>query len=255
MSGGNIGLGALTGAITAGAFLGAGSIINSMGLLSTVGGPSMGQIMGASAIHFVAGAASGAVDAAITGGNAGTGAIESGVSAGVAEGVGVGLGLLPDESGGWLSNLQPVDKFIAGLGVTTTLGSLAGGVTAELEGGNFGQGMAQGVWTAAYGFIFNSTVHGMALFIQNGRIIYYVSGYTYFLRGDYHKALFYGLFLMQITSNPEGVLMTASSYYCLGNREAFDKLFKKLEADSRISDRLPWIIRNLKKKCGGQVRP
>ncbi len=37
----------------------------------------------------------------------------------------------------------------------TTVGSLTSGVTAELAGGKFLQGMGQGAWTAAYGFIFN----------------------------------------------------------------------------------------------------
>jgi tetratricopeptide (TPR) repeat protein len=77
-----------------------------------------------------------------------------------------------------------------------------------------------------------------------------LAGYTYYLMGDYHKSLLYGLFLMQTTSNPEGSLMTAASYYCLGNRKAADELFNKLEEDSRIRGKMPAIMNDLRKKCG-----
>jgi RHS repeat-associated protein len=155
MTGGNIGLGALTGAISGGAFLAAGSIIASSGLETVVQAGSASAIMEASAIHFIAGATAGAINAGITGGNVGLNALEGGVSAGVAYGAAAELGLEPGAQSGLLSGLQPEQKFIANLGFQTTVGALSGGVTAKLAGGNFLQGMGQGAWTAAYGFIFN----------------------------------------------------------------------------------------------------
>ena len=82
-----------------------------------------------------------------------------------------------------------------------------------------------------------------------------LAGYTYFLMGKYQKSLLYGLFLTQITSNPEGPLMTAASYYCLGNKNASDNLFRKLDADPGVRRVLPVIMQNLRNKCGGQAKP
>ena len=81
-----------------------------------------------------------------------------------------------------------------------------------------------------------------------------LAGNTHFFMGDYHKALLYGLSIMQMdSSNPEGLALSASSYYCLGNREAADELFKKLEADPRIRGKVPAIMLNVRKKCGSET--
>ena len=81
--GGNVGLGALTGAISGAAFALAGGAIQSWGLIQGVEEGNQLAIAEASAIHFAAGAASGAIDAAITHGNIGMCAVTSGVSEGI----------------------------------------------------------------------------------------------------------------------------------------------------------------------------
>jgi RHS repeat-associated protein len=105
ITGGNIGKGALTGAISA------------VGILS-------GGILG--------GAAAGAINAEITGGDPGIGAIMGGISAGI--GFAVGSIQLPDNAVGSL----------AGLALNSGQGALVGGVQAEIQGGSFGQGAEKG---------------------------------------------------------------------------------------------------------------
>lgn len=39
------------------------------------------------------------------------------------------------------------------------IGGITGGTTAEMYGGNFGNGFQHGAMTAAYGYVFNHTVH------------------------------------------------------------------------------------------------
>ena len=126
-------MGGLTGALSAGAFYGAGSFIQNIGLQAMIQHGSVSALMEASAIHFAVGAATGAMNAGITGGNVGLNAIESGVSAGVAYGAAGELGLEPGAETGWLHALQPEQKFIANLGFQTTVGALSGGVTANWE--------------------------------------------------------------------------------------------------------------------------
>ena len=167
-------MGAFTGALSAGIFNAAGGVISSMGLLKGVEAGSASAIAEASAIHFIAGAASGAISSALSGGHIGLNALESGVSAGVAYGAGAELGMMPGSKTGWLSELNTDEKFVAGIAFHTTVGSLTGGVTAELAGGRFVQGMGQGAWTAAYGFIFNEAAHAAESFILKN---VHVTGY------------------------------------------------------------------------------
>ena len=158
ITGANIALGALTGAISGAAFALAGGAIESWGLIQQVEAGNQLAIAEASAIHFAAGAASGAINAAITGGNVGLSSLTSGISEGISYAVGAGLGMMPGTTTGWYFKLAPEQQFFAGLAVRTGVGALVGGATAELAGGEFIQGMGQGAWTAAYGFIFNETL-------------------------------------------------------------------------------------------------
>ncbi len=143
------------GALSAGIFEGAGGVISSMGLLQGVEAGSTAAIAEASAIHFIAGAACGAINSALSGGNVGLNALVGGVSAGVSYGAAAELGMMPGTPSGWFSKLNPAEQVVSGIAFHTAVGSLTGGVTAELAGGKFTQGMGQGAWTAAYGFIFN----------------------------------------------------------------------------------------------------
>jgi hypothetical protein len=88
--------------------------------------------------------AAGAVGAVVQGGNPAMGAITAGVSVGVAA----------------ICQQTPLasifdsikDEFLKQLVVTTTSGALAGGVTAEMFGGNFGEGAASGLASSAATF-------------------------------------------------------------------------------------------------------
>ncbi|NIM06328.1 MAG: hypothetical protein GTN65_12100, partial [Armatimonadetes bacterium] len=88
--------------------------------------------------------AAGALGSAIQGGDPLMGAMTAGVSAGVAA----------------VCQQTPLasvfdgieDEFLKGLIVSTTSGALAGGVTAEMFGGDFGQGAAHGAASAAAGY-------------------------------------------------------------------------------------------------------
>ncbi len=83
--GGDPMMGAFTGALSAGIFNAAGGVISSMNLLSAVEAGNASAIAEDSAIHFIAGAASGAINAAATGGHIGLNAlIGGGIAAGVA---------------------------------------------------------------------------------------------------------------------------------------------------------------------------
>ena len=155
ITGGNILMGALTGAISGAAFALAGGAIQSWGLIQQIEAGNQLAIAEASAIHFAAGAASGAINAGITGGNVGLSSLTSGISEGISYGVGAELGMIPGTNTGWYSKLSPEQQFFSGLAVRTGVGSLVGGATAEMMGGKFLQGMGQGAWTAAYGFLFN----------------------------------------------------------------------------------------------------
>ncbi|MFZ3136061.1 MAG: hypothetical protein WA126_01575, partial [Thermodesulfovibrionales bacterium] len=118
ITGGNIGLGMITGAV-GGAFLGAAS---GYGIVAEIG----------------AGAASGGIMAGFTGGNVGQGMLYG--AAGAA--AGYGLGLAAKDIGN--ANFQFAARVAGG-------GLISGGI-AELSGGKFSQGFASGAVGAAMGY-------------------------------------------------------------------------------------------------------
>ncbi|MGV8074550.1 MAG: RHS repeat domain-containing protein [Syntrophobacteraceae bacterium] len=154
ISGGNIGLGALTGAITAAAFMTSHAVIAQLASVMKAGAAFEAA---AATIHVGMGAASGAVNAAITGGDIGMGAATAAVSAGIARGVG---GML-----GKYGLTKPVDQisdmftkdYAVQLGARMGTGAVAGGVTSVMMGGDFGQGALNGAWTAGFAMVFNET--------------------------------------------------------------------------------------------------
>ena len=131
ITGGDVGMGALTGAISAGAFMGAHAILAQTGLT--------GVVEAAALVHGGVGAASGAINAAIAGGDVGMGALTSGVSAGIGRYVGAGL---------------PKSFRAQFLGRMAT-GAVTGGITSAIAGGDFGQGALMGAWTAGFATVFN----------------------------------------------------------------------------------------------------
>lgn len=94
--------------------------------------------------HAIAGSVSGGVSSAIQGGDVGMGMLTGGFSGGFAEFAGPYL---------------PNNGFAEGLASRSLIGGITGGTTAEMYGGNFGDGFQQGAKTAAYGYIFNHEFH------------------------------------------------------------------------------------------------
>ncbi|MEW5745519.1 MAG: RHS repeat-associated core domain-containing protein [Nitrospirota bacterium] len=150
-NGGNIALGMLSGAITGVAFYGAGEIISTGNILD-----ASGQIIGNSfssfaqaGIHAAAGAIAGGISSAIYGADVGMGMLVGGISAGVAQYAGSQM---------FTGN----ESFQAQLAGRFAIGGVTGGITAELSGGDFGDGFASGGITGAAGFLFNHWLHDMA---------------------------------------------------------------------------------------------
>jgi hypothetical protein len=131
-------------AISAGLFHGAGDIVAQIAAVAEAGAISAQAVsIAAAGVHAAAGAASGAIGAAITGGDVGLGALSGAISGGVSE-----------YAGGYLP--EGFEYQLAGHSV---IGGLAGGITAELYGGDFGEGFGQGASIAASGFLFNRMMH------------------------------------------------------------------------------------------------
>ena len=142
MTGGNIALGALTGAISGAIFFGAGEILP--GITKALGATTrLEQVVVSTGVHAVAGAVSGGINAAISGSNIGLGMLTGAVGAGIGNAAG---SFLPSKF-----EYQLVGQVVAG--------AIAGGIVSALYGGNFWQGFAQGAYTAAVGFLFNQMVH------------------------------------------------------------------------------------------------
>lgn len=142
ISGGNLGMGALTGAISGGFFAGAGVI-----------GAGLDSVVQAG-IHFAAGAISGAINAGITGGNVWQSAITSGLSAGVAKFAMLGLTpMIPGyaQAGEW-------GQWGMEGAVAVGTGTVMGGFSSTMMGRSFGAGAELGAWTSAFGFMFNRTL-------------------------------------------------------------------------------------------------
>ena len=147
ISGGDVAMGALTGAISAAAFMGAHGIVAQFALQGVV----------AAGIHVGMAAGSGAANAAITGGNPGMGAATAAVSAGVARGVGGMLGMGATKPVDQISDMFTRDYAIQ-LGGRMASGAVAGGVTSSIMGGGFGQGAFNGAWTSGFGMVFNDAL-------------------------------------------------------------------------------------------------
>lgn len=143
IQGRDLGMAALTGAISGGFFAGAG--IMAGGLDAVV----------QAQVHAAMGFISGGINAGITGGNMRQGTIISGLSAGVAKYAMAGI--LPNSSLYQQVGAVAGDYGRQGLegGTAVATGTVVGGISSEMMGGSFGQGAAQGAWTSAYGFMFN----------------------------------------------------------------------------------------------------
>jgi len=142
ITGGNVALGALTGAISGAIFFGAGELMR--GIQSALGATKgLAKVAVSAGVDAVAGAVSGAINSAITGSNVGMGMLTGAVGAGIGAAV---EGALPDKFG-----YQLVGQTVAG--------GIAGGIASELYGGNFWSGFGQGAYTAAIGFLFNQFTH------------------------------------------------------------------------------------------------
>ncbi len=126
--------GMLTGAISGAIFWGAGEIIEIA---------EVTQKFAQAVIHFGAGVTSGGINAGITGGDVGLGMVTGGISGGIA-----------NYAGSFLSpriEIQFVGRSI--------IGGVTGGIAAEIYGGNFSDGFAQGAMTSAIGFTCNHMLH------------------------------------------------------------------------------------------------
>jgi len=139
-TGGNVWQGALTGAIGGALFFGAGEVVGELGL---AGATTIAGRAAVAGIHAAAGMVSGGINSAITGGNIGLGMLTGGISGGLGSFAG---GFLPKDFGSQLIG-------------RSLIGGIAGGITAEIAGGEFGQGFALGAGTAAAGFLFNELNH------------------------------------------------------------------------------------------------
>ncbi len=144
VTGGNVLEGMLTGAISGAFFGGAGSIIESAGL--------EGVVAAKVGVHTAAGAISSGINVGISGGNVGLGALTGGIAG--------GLGAF---AGGYLENLDYPTQ-VAG---RSLVGGISGGITAEIYGGNFGEGFISGAKTAAIASVANDWLHFQLRALRN----------------------------------------------------------------------------------------
>ncbi len=144
-NGGNVWLGALTGAV--------GGLLGGLGswagaTIGAASGTASGATVGGFAGAVAGGAAGGAVNAAITGGDPGMGALTGAIAGGIGFGVARATqGLIRD-----MSIQSTAQAEIVELGGATAGGALGGGIGAELQGGDFGDGAAYGAAGAAIGY-------------------------------------------------------------------------------------------------------
>ena len=127
LTGGDVGLGAVTGAISSLTFLGVGEFV--VPEVCSALGATMELAKAAVTVgaHTAAGAVSGAINSAITGSDIGMGALTGAV--------GAGIGTV---SGGVLSLLK-VNQFGYQFIARTVMGGIAGGIVSEIYGGIFGK--------------------------------------------------------------------------------------------------------------------
>jgi hypothetical protein len=177
ITGNDIATGALTGAVSAAAFYGAGTLIEgirvsaSMAAVTEAGATNEYAMaaayqqsvssLGAASIHAGAGVVSGGVNAAITGSDIGMGALTGGISGGIASGAG---------------NYIP-DDFASQFAGRSFVGGITGGITTELSGGDFGEGFVTGAWTAGYAYTFNCSSYRLIQLLEKGghRVLRYLS--------------------------------------------------------------------------------
>lgn len=94
--------------------------------------------------HMIAGAFSEGVNNAILGGDIEMGVLIGCISGGLTE---------------FAAPFFPSNGFAERLASRSLVGATTGGISAELYGGNFWDGLKQGGKTAAYGFVFNHLMH------------------------------------------------------------------------------------------------
>lgn len=143
LTGGDIGMASLTGAIS-GAFFG---FVGDLGL-SEFAESELAETVG----HAWAGATSGAINARITGQDTGLGALTGAVSAGVAKWLG--------SKGSNIKFLQPVEgtglgAYLANVSRRATIGAIVGGATSAATGGSIGYGAKRGAISAAIAYAAN----------------------------------------------------------------------------------------------------
>jgi hypothetical protein len=106
--------------------------------------------------------AGGAIGALVTGGDPMMGAMTAGISAGV----GACFEISP--LAGVFGDVE--NSFFAALRFSTASGALAGGVTAEIFGGDFGEAAMWGAAGAAAGFVVHRAIQRMTL-LGRGKVL------------------------------------------------------------------------------------
>lgn len=136
ITGGNIGQGFLTGAISGAIFGGVGFGVGHLGIKG----------LGITAAHMLGGAASGAINGSITGDNIGMNALISGISAGASQWMGASVPFLKDSAINGMGDMLTNTVRHAAIGAV-----VGGGISAAL-GGYFGDGARQGAMTSAIAY-------------------------------------------------------------------------------------------------------
>lgn len=179
--------------------------------------------------------------------------------------------MIPGKTTGWFSNLSRNEQFITALGFQTTVGSLSGGVTAELSGGSFLQGMGQGAWTAAFGFVFSEgweyAVEEVLGQYRGQEAGVYRNDPLIYSERENRGWAFYATYGNDLSfpSLAGGQAAESSSWIGVWGQGSTPSSWQvqewepvgqvtDLEADPKIRGKMPAIMQNLRKKCGGLVR-
>jgi RHS repeat-associated protein len=137
------------GTVVIGAAIGAGmAALTGGNILKGALVGAIGGVFGATG-NLAMAMAGGALGALVTGGDPMMGAISAGIAAGISAGVAACFKDLPLAC--VFESIQ--DEYLRELTYTTTCGALAGGVTAEVFGGDFAQCAAYGAAAAAAGYV------------------------------------------------------------------------------------------------------
>ena len=149
LTGGDVGLGAITGAISALTFFGVGEFVVPE-VCSALGATTpLAKTAVTVGVHTAAGAVSGGVNSAITGSDIGLGMFTGAVGAGIGAATGGALRLLK------------VDQLGYQLVTRTVTGGIAGGIISRVYGGNFWEGFTRSATAAAIAFLFNEMLSQM----------------------------------------------------------------------------------------------